>query len=233
MKSTSKIPWPRIFAEGAAIVVSILLAFSIQAWWDKRIQDEQLQGHLAALNRDFDQMHEGAMASYTNAKRAVNSGIELMTGISTRKDWHRETAVNLLVATITYEVFSPSIGGYEALISSGSVEFLTSNTLKRELAAFFGSFEDTRSSEQILITNLAHFWRSPEFGQIVGVHRMPIPGFPEFDMPPVEGWNDSEYFVNMIAVITLDQMDVMEDYQSLLERIDSIRVVLTEEARID
>jgi hypothetical protein len=31
-----QVPWPRIFAEGVAIVVSILLAFAIQAWWERR-----------------------------------------------------------------------------------------------------------------------------------------------------------------------------------------------------
>lgn len=30
------IPWRRLFAESAVIVVSILLAFSIDAWWDER-----------------------------------------------------------------------------------------------------------------------------------------------------------------------------------------------------
>jgi hypothetical protein len=36
MVNSRQILWPRIFAEGAAIVVSILLAFSIEAWWTER-----------------------------------------------------------------------------------------------------------------------------------------------------------------------------------------------------
>jgi len=28
--------WARVLAEGSAIVVSILLAFGIQAWWEER-----------------------------------------------------------------------------------------------------------------------------------------------------------------------------------------------------
>ena len=30
-----RLPWLRLFAEGIAIVVSILLAFAIQAWWEE------------------------------------------------------------------------------------------------------------------------------------------------------------------------------------------------------
>ncbi len=30
---TRQIPWLRVFAEGVVIVVSVLLAFGIDAWW--------------------------------------------------------------------------------------------------------------------------------------------------------------------------------------------------------
>jgi hypothetical protein len=36
MNLTRNIPWPRILAEGVIIVVSILLAFWIDAWWASR-----------------------------------------------------------------------------------------------------------------------------------------------------------------------------------------------------
>jgi len=44
MTKFQQIPWPRIFAEGAAIIVSILLAFWIQAWWEglQRQEDERV-----------------------------------------------------------------------------------------------------------------------------------------------------------------------------------------------
>ena len=36
MTETKTIPWKRLAVEAAAIVVSILLAFGIDAWWDAR-----------------------------------------------------------------------------------------------------------------------------------------------------------------------------------------------------
>ena len=36
MTETKTIPWKRLTVEAAAIVVSILLAFGIDAWWDAR-----------------------------------------------------------------------------------------------------------------------------------------------------------------------------------------------------
>ena len=38
----AQIPWLRIFVEGVVIVVSILLAFGLQAWWDG-VQDRQTE----------------------------------------------------------------------------------------------------------------------------------------------------------------------------------------------
>jgi len=40
MTETQSIPWKRISVEAAAIVASILMAFTIDAWWSDRQRDE-------------------------------------------------------------------------------------------------------------------------------------------------------------------------------------------------
>ena len=52
---TRSIPWPRIFAEGFAIVLSILLAFGIQAWWEERQDRAVEQALLTGLVEDLRQ----------------------------------------------------------------------------------------------------------------------------------------------------------------------------------
>ena len=54
MFKARQIPWPRIFAEGVAIVVSILLAFWIQAWWQARADRADEAVSLSRLVRDLD-----------------------------------------------------------------------------------------------------------------------------------------------------------------------------------
>jgi hypothetical protein len=53
---TRQVPWLRILAEGFAIVVSILLAFGIQAWWEDRqeraVEAALLTGLVEDLRRD-------------------------------------------------------------------------------------------------------------------------------------------------------------------------------------
>ena len=49
----AKIPWARVLAEGTAIVVSILLAFGIQAGWERRQEGDDASRALEALRQDF------------------------------------------------------------------------------------------------------------------------------------------------------------------------------------
>ena len=48
MSTANSLPWKRIAAEGATIVISIILAFAIDAWWDER---QERRDELEVLNR--------------------------------------------------------------------------------------------------------------------------------------------------------------------------------------
>ena len=50
---TRQVPWPRILIEGVVIVASILLAFGIQAWWERLGDAQQREAILAGLASDF------------------------------------------------------------------------------------------------------------------------------------------------------------------------------------
>ena len=53
MAETQKISWRRLTAEGAAIVISILQAFWIDAWWEDRVESAQLAEYLAAVEAEL------------------------------------------------------------------------------------------------------------------------------------------------------------------------------------
>jgi hypothetical protein len=53
MAMRQNIQWPRIFAEGTAIVVSILLAFAIDTWWQERKEAETQHAQLQTLLGEF------------------------------------------------------------------------------------------------------------------------------------------------------------------------------------
>jgi len=54
MADTQNIPWKRISVEAAAIVVSILLAFAIDAWWEDRQETESEIGNLVRVSAELE-----------------------------------------------------------------------------------------------------------------------------------------------------------------------------------
>jgi len=74
MNTVRDIPWPRILAEGAAIVVSILLAFWIQAWWDEYQEERQLHEILEALEEGF----SGNLSLINESIEVVSANYELL-----------------------------------------------------------------------------------------------------------------------------------------------------------
>lgn len=74
MKETQSIPWKRLSVEASAIVASILLAFSIDAWWDDRQQSNEEQAILQALLND---LHDNR--NYLAEKARYNEAISEST----------------------------------------------------------------------------------------------------------------------------------------------------------
>jgi len=54
MPNARDIPWPRLIAESSAIVISILLAFSIDAWWTERQETVREERQIQALIAEFE-----------------------------------------------------------------------------------------------------------------------------------------------------------------------------------
>ena len=81
---TQRIPWSRVLAEGAVIVVSILLAFSIDAWWEERQERRQETEYLAAIIDEMDRnleaipgnrrVWERSYSDLMNARSLLQSG---------------------------------------------------------------------------------------------------------------------------------------------------------------
>lgn len=59
MAVSANIPWKRHAVEGAAIVISILLAFAIDAWWEERGDRQAEVLLLQRLQADFLEIKAG------------------------------------------------------------------------------------------------------------------------------------------------------------------------------
>lgn len=142
--------WGRVSAEGLLIVLSILLAFGIEAGWsergERRAEAEALQG----LTDDFVE-NLSRLASVMSEHVEVRDAsvrVLAMTGPETSQIVSDVVMDTLVMALIAYPKVFPVTATYDALIASGRIELLESATLRRELARWSTAIADLREEER-------------------------------------------------------------------------------------
>ena len=76
----STIPWQRIVAEAAAIVLSILLAFFIDALWERRTLDEDLSLALGAVQSEL-QVNSDALEFQLGVERRIVASADALADL--------------------------------------------------------------------------------------------------------------------------------------------------------
>ena len=136
MNKLREIPWPRILAEGTAIVVSILLAFSIQAWWENRQDREDEQDYLRLLtddlDRDFDVL--GAMDKSILAK---SEGAQLINSITTESSISIKTVEAALTDLTFVHSYDVQRATYQGLRDSAQLHIILDPSLRSLLSTYY------------------------------------------------------------------------------------------------
>ena len=132
-----QIPWPRILAEGAVIIVSILLALAGDAWWDERRERAEEHEALVALAQDFDVAADrlgGVLATVDSIRVAAAVMLE-WTG--PRADARNGDSLAVLLPIVSrLPTFQPPLGSLEALLGSGDLRLIRNDSLRAALASF-------------------------------------------------------------------------------------------------
>jgi hypothetical protein len=133
--ATRQIPWLRIFAEGVAIVVSILLAFGIQAWWEERQEREEERRILQALSEDFSETREDLLSNTAGTVESSEQAKELLRIMSEGSaNEQAEEVIALLANSFTTWTYEPRLSTYEEIIGSGDLGLVRSDTLRVQMA---------------------------------------------------------------------------------------------------
>ena len=137
------IPWPRVLAEAAIIVASILLAFAIDAGWDARQEHTLERGYVARIAADLrttqTEIDDNA-AHYTNLLAHARAALPILEGrVAVPPDTLGFLSSVLQGTRITTPIVARS--AYEDLISTGNLRLIRSDTLRHELSRFYGEVE--------------------------------------------------------------------------------------------
>ena len=138
MRALRNFSWPRILAEGTIIVVSILLAFGIQAWWEERKDRLDEAELLSRLRTEF--TSNLARIDARSSFRLMLDRNKEMFELASSAPEPGGAVVSVPALTIrviamapTYEAETPVFDG---LVRSGRMEVIESREIRVALAAW-------------------------------------------------------------------------------------------------
>ncbi|MDX1394787.1 MAG: hypothetical protein R3195_10350 [Gemmatimonadota bacterium] len=138
-ESSTGIAWKRLFAEGAAIVVSILLAFAIDASWEGRQEQARVRESLISLRSEFER-HRIQLGGVRRTNQGMVDAIvaALAMGDEDVATMSPDSAERLSRGITAYLGFNPSDAALEAMLSSNALEGVADVRLRNGIAAWPG-----------------------------------------------------------------------------------------------
>ena len=144
MNESQNIPWKRLAAEGAAIVVSILLAFGIDAWWDARNDLAEEREILVGLDAEFVDLR-ARLDQWAQFNRE---------GMTILEEYLSDSVAEMDLESIEW-VFAYAFlinvldqgGALDALLASGRLEKVGDRDIRARLAKWPDWLEDIHTND--------------------------------------------------------------------------------------
>lgn len=148
MDKKREIPWPRILAEGGAIVVSILLAFWIEAWWQERHERiaetailEVVVLELRELNERFEENDRHVSAIRQSARKLLEATAHPNPELSDKD-------IDVLLWDIGWYVDSTflDLPVLQTAISGGDIAVISSSQIRSHLGIWLVRVNTVKAS---------------------------------------------------------------------------------------
>ena len=153
---TQRIPWLRILVEGAVIVASILLAFSIDAWWAGMQDRAEERLVLQALQTEFDDNLSGLRGVHEVHERYEAELSDLVGRMVNAGDGNTfAVADSLLRPLVSFRTADPAMGTLNTLLASGRIDLIRSQDLQKALAGWPAALEDA-AEDETLVRDFVH-----------------------------------------------------------------------------
>ena len=233
MTEKPTIQWRALIAESIAIVVSVLLAFAIQAWWEGVGEERERVSALRQIEADFDAMRSSAEAVLQIQARHLSAVTELLGLI--RPDARTTVSrADTLLAVLISGPFAEFHGERGAMTASSiRVDRVESPRLKRLLAQWpslvevVSNFHDER--QVLMQSRMAPYLQSRVPVRSFDVAMGNVEAEPSrfsLDVSPLLRDLEFENLINEEAFFTTR---TVESLTTAVEAADEILVLLGEE----
>lgn len=143
---SEKVPWRRIVVEGLVVVVSILLAFAIDAAWDNRSAAKAERALLTSLRAEFDSNRSAIENSIQFHERDVAVASFLLRA---QPNTPLDSLATAVAASTYFRTTDARVGAISSAIEGGSLERLENEELRALIASWPGDFNDVGENESL------------------------------------------------------------------------------------
>ena len=156
MTDTQKINWQRLLVEAAAIVISIIIAFAIDAWWDERQERQAELDYLIALQKDFSETRE-RLENQVDRVSSLFSQVDQVLGVIADTESAKLPDSFSSMVGAAYAIPRPVTvtGTYEDMVNSGNLQLIRNEELRLAMAKFMSILEIMNFRSEL---NLQTFW---------------------------------------------------------------------------
>lgn len=231
------VPWRRMILEAAVIILSILLAFAIDAGWDNFKERNQEKAFLQSLLNDFKETRSRIDASTDQHMRFIQLGQQLL-------DFHGDDAVDIepealesMLGAVFFDfasLYLPS-GSRDALFASGDIQIIRNLKLRGMLAAWPSLVADAAEDEVFInkdvMNNLSTYLRQKINTRNVArlTHSEAREYIPKLQPGHYEALRNDPLFDNMVSFRILSEIYVIIENRRLGEACDEIIKVIENE----
>jgi hypothetical protein len=149
----------RLLAEAVVVVGSILLAFSIDAWWDDRGESKAESILLERLQADFPELRS-TLQFVEDEHRRASTACEVLLGFPANTELPATAEVDAMIAYVFLHsrTFNPGSGAVASFLSSDDAELIRNERLADLLLTWPGLVEELQEEEANLQKGVAERW---------------------------------------------------------------------------
>ena len=159
MTETPRIAWKRVAIEAPVIVISILLAFAIDAWWEERSERKAETVLLERLQADYIDI-QSALRLVEQEHREASEACVFFMGMASGESLPATPEVDRKVALVflASRTFNPGSGAVASFHSAEGARLVRNQSLADRLLAWSGLVEELQEEEANLQKGVAERW---------------------------------------------------------------------------
>ena len=233
MSENRNLKWRAAVLDGFAVLVGILLAFAIDAWWDLRNQDEEARSYLQALETELIDNRRIIDRDFQSLQRWVaESRAFLEDVVSPEANPSYERVSEMVWKTGPDQTTSLLRAAVDDLTSSGGLQTIRSAELRRAIAQYVRTLESDAGELDDLRNN---------FREYVLQYHIEYGSFTEFSWEEyaeveessvsfqldVDAFAANRTYANLLIVRILNFTNLRDSHREVQAQIDQVLALIS------